>query len=88
MGAALGVLKIFISKGCAGCKRALELAAMVKQVKPRLIVEIIDLAINPSAGAGLVFAVPAYVYNNKPVFLGNPSPLELQAWLDRLDPEV
>ncbi len=88
MRATLGVLKIFITKGCAGCKRALELAAMVKKIKPRLVVEIIDLAINPTAGAGLVFAVPAYVYDNRPVFLGNPSPLELQAWLDRLEPRV
>ena len=88
MRATLGVLKIFISRGCAGCKRALELAAMVKTIKPRLVVEIIDLAINPTAGAGLVFAVPAYVYDNRPVFLGNPSPLELQAWLDRLEPGV
>ena len=88
MRATLGVLKIFITKGCAGCKRALELAAMVKKINPRLVVEIIDLAINPTAGAGLVFAVPAYVYDNRPVFLGNPSPLELQAWLDRLEPGV
>ena len=88
MRATLGVLKIFITKGCAGCKRALELAAMVKKIKPRLVVEIIDLAINPTAGAGGLFAVPAYVYDDRPVFLGNPSPLELQAWLDRLEPEV
>ena len=88
MRATLGVLKIFIAKGCAGCKRALGLAAMVKKIKPRLVVEIIDLAINPTAGTGLVFAVPAYVYDNRPVFLGNPSPLELQAWLDRLEPGV
>ena len=58
---------------------------MVKKIKPRLIVEIIDLATNPTAGAGLVFAVPAYVYNSEPVFLGDPSPLELHAWLDRLE---
>ena len=74
MEATLGVLKIFISKGCAGCKLALELAAMVKKIKPRLVVEIIDLAVNPTAGAGLVFAVPAHVYESKPVFLGNPAP--------------
>ena len=61
---------------------------MVKKIKPRLIVQIIDLAINPTAGAGLVFAVPAYFYNSKPVFFGNPSPLELQARLGRLEPEV
>ena len=88
MRATPGVLKIFISKGCAGCKRALELAAMVKKIKPQLIVEIIDLALNPTADAGLVFAVPAYFYNSKPVFFGNPSPLELQARLGRLEPEV
>ena len=88
MGAALGVLKIFISQSCAGCRRALEPAAMVRKMKPRLIVEIIDPAINPTAGEGLVFAVPACVYDSKPIFFGNPSPLELQAWLDRLEPEV
>ena len=88
MGAALGVPKIFISQSCAGCRRALELAAMVRKMKPRLKVEIIGLAINPTAGAGLGFAVPACVYDSKPIFFGNPSPLELQAWLDRLEPEV
>lgn len=88
MNSALGVLKVFISVGCRGCKRALELVAWLQTIKPDLIIEIIDLAKQPDAGLGLVFAVPTYVYNSKPVFLGNPSPQELQAWLDKLCPEV
>ena len=88
MKAALGVLKVFVSAGCRGCKRALELVAWLRTIRPDLMIEIIDLSKQPDAGLGLVFAVPTYVYDSKPVFLGNPSPPELQAWLDKLRPEV
>ena len=88
MNSASGVLKVFISAGCRGCKRALELVAWLRTIRPDLIIEIIDLAKQPDAGLGLVFAVPTYVYNSKPIFLGNPSPQELQTWLDKLCPEV
>ncbi len=80
----LGILKVFIATGCWGCKRALELVDWIKAVKPYLSVEVVDLALQPNAGAGLVFAVPSYVYNSTPVFLGNPSEKELQTWLDGL----
>lgn len=80
----LGVLKVFIIQGCLGCKRALELADWVRRVDPRLIVEIIDLAINPYAGRNLVFAVPTYVYESSTVFVGNPSKGQMKTWLDGL----
>lgn len=80
----LGVLKVFIVKGCLGCKRALERVDWKKGMNPRLVVEIIDLAMNPNAGRNLVFAVPTYVYDSSPVFLGNPSKGQLMTWLEGL----
>ena len=82
------MLKVFVSTGCRGCQRALELTAWARWIKPNLNIQIIDLAKEPEAGKGLVFAVPAYVYNRRTVFLGNPSRAELESWLDRLKPEV
>ena len=58
----------------------------MRHEKPQLPVEVIDLSLQqPEEGHGLVFAVPTYVYENKPIFLGNPSPMQLKTWLDSLD---
>ncbi len=64
------------------------MAEWVRKVKPKLEVEIIDLTEKHDADTGLVFAVPTYVHAGRPVFLGNPSPQQLQTWLDNLDLEV
>jgi hypothetical protein len=84
----LGVLKVFISAGCRGCRRALELVELVRRQRPSLSIQVIDLSKVPEAGLGLVFAVPTYVYENRPIFLGNPSRQELEAWLNTLGAEV
>ena len=52
------ILKIFITAGCHGCKRALELAEWIRKAKPRLAVQIIELAEEPYARLGMVVAVP------------------------------
>ena len=83
-----GVLKIYVTKGCRGCKRALELGDWVQKAQSWLEVQIVDLSAGPDSGSELVFAVPTYVFDGKPIFLGNPSKQELQTWLDGLDPEV
>ena len=82
-----GVLKIFITTGCRGCKRALELAEWCREVEPRLDVQVVDLSVEPDAGGNLVFAVPTYVYGDQAIFLGNPSPQEFKTWLDSLELE-
>ena len=78
-------LKVFISPGCRGCKQAQELAGWLQSIKPGLSIRVIDLSLSPDAGLGFVFAVPTYVYNSKTLFVGNPSPQELQKWLDGLE---
>ena len=82
------VLKVFISSGCYGCQRARELALWVQELQPRLEVRVVDLAADPDADMDVVFAVPTYLHNGKPLFLGNPSPQELQMWLDGLELEA
>ena len=81
----LEVLKVFIIQGCLGCKCALELADWVRGINPKLVVEIIDLALSPNAGRNMVFAVPTYVYGPSPVFIGNPSEGQLKTWLDKIN---
>ena len=82
-----GVLKVFVTAGCRGCKRALELAEWVREAEPRLEVKVMDLSVEPDAGGNLVFAVPTYVYSGQAIFLGNPSTQELKTWLGSLDLE-
>lgn len=88
MGSPLGVLRVFVSTGCFGCDKAVELAQWVRTVKPPLSVEIIDLSSEPDAGLGVVIGVPTYVYGERPIFLGNPSQADIESWLDTLDSEV
>ena len=80
----MGVLKVYISKGCRGCKRALELVSWARKAKPSLDVEVVDLSTSDGPDQDSVFAVPAYVYRDRAVFLGNPSQEELMRWLDTL----
>ncbi len=63
------------------------MAEWVREVEPRLEVQVMDLSVEPDAGGNLVFAVPTYAYGDQAIFLGNPSPQELKTWLDSLDLE-
>ena len=84
----MGELKVYISQGCRGCKRALELVSWVRRARPSLDVEVVDVATATDLNEDSVFAVPAYIYRSRPLFLGNPSQQELQRWLHTLDTEA
>ena len=62
MEVALGVLKVYISRGCRGCERALELFSWVREAKPSLNVEVVDVSATDFSAQDSVFAVPAYVF--------------------------
>ena len=51
-----GVLRVFVTTGCRGCKRALELAEWVREVEPRLEVQVVEISVEPDAGAKLVLS--------------------------------
>ena len=84
----MSVVKIFIGTGCRGCQQTLAFADWLRQEAPRLVVEVIDLALDPDASSGKVFAVPTYVYDNRQIFIGNPSKEELSNWVVKLGLEV
>ena len=84
----MSVVKIFIVTGCRGCQQILAFADWLRQEAPRLVVEVIDLALDPDASSGKVFAVPTYVYDNRQIFIGNPSKEELSNWVVKLGLEV
>ncbi len=84
MHARLGILQVFISQGCRGCELALEVAARVRKTNLQLRVEVIDISQEPAGLDSQVFAVPAYVYDGRLLFLGNPSPEEFETWLKSL----
>lgn len=92
------IFQVFVSPGCQGCERARELAAWVRETKPQLEVAIIDLAVEPDAGLGLVFGVPTYVFDGKTVFFGEsisertprlvgPDPLKISITLELFNDE-
>lgn len=53
-----GVLKVLVAAGGWGCTCALELAEGVKQVEPKLEVQVVDISVGSEAEAKQVFAVP------------------------------
>ena len=79
---------MFVERGCRGCGRAMELVTWARGIRPELSIKTIDLGEKPEAVEEPVFAVPAYFYRGRPVFVGNPSRDELRDWLISLQPEV
>jgi predicted thioredoxin/glutaredoxin len=75
-------LEIYVEAGCHSCVRALELAAEVIRLYPKLIVEVVDISQTESIVPDSVFAVPTYVLDGRVVSLGNPSQDELSALIE------
>ncbi len=78
-------LKELIAAGCRGCTCTLELAEGVRQVEPKLEVQVVGISVGTDAEAKLAFAVPTYAYGDKPIFLGSLSLKGFNAWLESLD---
>lgn len=77
------VLRVYVTPGCAGCRRALEVAAAVRRARPAQVVEVIDLADRP--GEPLppgVVGTPTYLLGGRLVSMGNPELDELLRDLD------
>ncbi len=62
----------------------MEPVSWVREAKPSLNVEVVDVSTTERPDQDSVFAVPAYVCRSRAVFLGNPSQRELERWLDTL----
>ena len=78
-------LDIYVSAGCASCRRAREIATSLQGVYPGLRVELVDADGAPEGSLPeSVVAVPAYVLDGTLISLGNPNPVTLREQLAAL----
>lgn len=75
-------LRVFVSAGCAACRRAAELVEMVRRLRPSQPIEVIDLDHHSAPVPEGVIGAPTFLLGQQVVSLGNPT---LEALLDTLD---
>ena len=74
-------LAIYLEEGCLGCERARQIADEVKRRHGAIDVEVVDLA-EVTGIPEAIIAVPAYILDGRPVYLGNPSVEEIFALIE------
>ena len=52
----MGDLNVYVSTGCRGCKRALELVSWLQEARPSFDVEVVDVSTTERPDQGSVFA--------------------------------
>lgn len=75
-------LRVVVSAGCAACRYSLELVELVRRLRPRQPVEVIDLDDRAVAVPAGVIGTPTFLLGARVVSLGNPTLDELLATLD------
>lgn len=75
-------LTIYLEEGCLGCERARRIADEVGRRHGSVDVEVVDLA-QVAAIPEAVIAVPAYVLDDRLVYLGNPHMSEISGLIER-----
>lgn len=71
------MLRIYVSAHCRGCNTALQLAEQVRAQRPDVPLAVVDVD-DPAADVPRkVIGTPIYTWNDRVVFMGNPSEAEL-----------
>ncbi len=77
------MLQVYVSPACAGCRRAAELVAQVRRLRPGAAIRLIDLdEVAAEACPAGVVGTPTYVVGGRVRWLGNPAFEELLALWD------
>jgi len=76
-------LRIYVAEHCWACEEAKRLADEVGRRFRRVNLELVDLVAEGSRNIDDVFSVPTYVLDGRTLSLGNPSPDELFAEIER-----
>lgn len=79
-------LQVFVTAGCATCRRARELVDAVRRLRPRQPVEVIDLGDRIGRLPAGVVGTPTFRLGERIVSLGNPTLDVLLATLDGVGP--
>jgi hypothetical protein len=78
-------VSIYVTGHCANCDHAWEVAQLIRDEYPKVLVAIIDLADPQAPVPDAVFASPTYLLDGQLWSLGNPSPQQVHAKLSRLE---
>jgi len=73
-------LEIYISDDCPTCVETKNLASIIANRYENLEIDLINLSEPDTICPEKVFAVPTFIYNNRIIFLGNPSLQELDSY--------
>lgn len=76
------MLRIYIARHCAGCATAVSLANRVRAVRPGVLVDVVAIDVEMNIPRHVI-GTPMYFWNDRVLFLGNPSEAELLAEVDR-----
>ncbi|MEM7030685.1 MAG: thioredoxin family protein [Chloroflexota bacterium] len=81
-------LEVYISDDCPTCVQTKNLLGTAAKRYTQLEIDLINLSDPNAICPDRVFAVPTFMYNERIIFLGNPSLQELDdLFLKSLDPE-
>ena len=75
------MLRIYVSAHCLGCNTAIQRAERLQALRPEVPVTVVDVEAPDADVPGKVIGTPIYTWNDRVVFMGNPSEQEL---LDRV----
>lgn len=73
-------LEIYVADDCPTCTETVNLANIIVSRYTNLDVDLINLNNPDTICPDNVFAVPTFIYNERIIFLGNPSLQELDAY--------
>lgn len=71
------MLHIFVAEHCPGSPTARRRAAWLREQAPDIPVAVVDIGAPGVAVPPAVFGTPTYTWNDRIIFLGNPSDQEL-----------
>lgn len=76
------MLRIYVARHCAGCATATALVERVRAARPGVPVHVVDIDVEINIPRHVI-GTPMYFWNDRVLFLGNPSEAELLAEVDR-----
>jgi hypothetical protein len=74
------MLRVYVAEDCPTSDIALGLVEKVRAIYPDLPVQVIDVDAPEAPVPDDIFGTPIYTWNNRVLFLGNPSEATLIDW--------
>ena len=77
-------IEVYISDECPTCMQTKTLIDTAAEKHAEIEIRLINLSDPDTICPDRVFAVPTFVYDERIIFLGNPSPQELDAYFVKI----